>query len=166
MELTSKAANKLLKKLTADIKSLREKENSSSTFKASLEEDVESCRPEYSFKETRQEVEKLEMQVLKLKHAINKFNVETKLDGFDITIDQALAYLPTLNEKLRRLNGMINRLPKERVSLYDTKIIDYVYTNYDIDEVKKEYTETMDKIFRLQLALDIVNVKKTFTVEL
>ena len=166
MELTSKAASKMVKKLEADLSSLKDKDSMSSTFKASVGEDVESCRPAYNFNESHKQMEVIQMQILKLKHAINKFNVETKLEGFDMTIDQALTYMPMLRSRSMKLKNMKDALPKKRVESYNTQIVDYTYINYDVNDVEKAYETVTDTLSKLQLALDDANLKETFTVEL
>lgn len=57
------------------------------------------------------------------------------------------------------------KLPKERVEEQygrQSNIIDYTYTNYNLEEVETDYTKILDELTRAQLALDAVNQRETF----
>jgi len=160
MKYTSAQAGKLLKKIEEKIRSLESMEGKSSVFNAALGENVEEVRPSYDFKETQKAMDELKAKVRAVKHAINVFNVTHTLPGFDdITIDQALVYIPQLKQRARTLQLMSERLPKERCdSIFrSSSIIDYTVTNYDTAEAAEEYQRVYDLMTQLQLALDTVN---------
>lgn len=160
MEYTSAEANKLLKELETRIENLKSREKKSSFFNAASSEDPETLRPAYDFEETQKQLEVLEKDVRIIKHAINMFNVTHTLPGYDdLTIDQALIYLPQLTGKVKKLKEMASALPRERVadSYYGRNIIDYVIANYDIAAAEIAYHEEQDKLMKLQLALNAAN---------
>ena len=135
MNYTSAQANKLLKKLNDEYTALLDKETRSRDFRAAMGEDVESVRPAYDYAETQTRLAALETKIRKLKHAINIFNATQTVDGFDMTIDELLAYIPQLTKRKSKLLEMKSRLPKERVEEQygrQSNIIDYTYANYDI----------------------------------
>lgn len=87
------------------------------------------------------------------------------MDGFGITIDEMLVYIPQLTKRKSKLLEMKSRLPKERVEEQygrQSNIIDYTYTNYDLTAVEADYEKTADELSRAQLALDTVNQRDTF----
>ena len=86
MRVTSAQAAKLLRKLNDELRALQLKESNSSSFVAAIQEDIESVRPAYNFKEMRDEQNELEKKIRKVKHAINVFNTVTIIPDFDITI--------------------------------------------------------------------------------
>ena len=170
MKYTSAQANKLLKKLTEQIYSIRELESKSSIFYAAVGEDVESVRPEYDYAKTQQSIDELENSIRTVKHAINQFNATTIVEGFDMTIDQILVYIPQLTSKKRRLAAMAQRLPKQRsdsrMMSRNTTIIDYEYTNYDIKTVAEDYERVSEELSRAQTALDLVNSTETMEIDI
>ena len=165
MKYTSAEANKLLKKLNDEHAALLDKETRSRDFRAAMGEDVASVRPAYDYTETQVRLAELERKIRTLKHAINRFNTTQAVDGFDMTIDELLVYIPQLTKRKAKLLEMKSRLPKERVDEQygrQSNIIDYTYTNYDIAAVEADYEKTADELSRAQLALDAVNGRETF----
>ena len=115
MKYTSAQANKLLKKLNDEYSALLDKEQRSRDFRAAMGEDIESVRPAYDYAKTQARLEELEGAIRRLKHAINRFNTTQVVDGFGITIDEMLVYIPQLTKRKSKLLEMKSRLPKERV---------------------------------------------------
>ncbi len=166
MKITSAEAGKLLKTMQNEINNVVYMETQKSTFTAASTEDPESNRPAYDFNAVQKELSEKEAAIRTLKHAINKFNIETKVPGFDMTIDQMLIYIPQLTAKKSKLDSMRSKLPKERSVSYGSNIIDYTYANYDIAEAEAEYKKVSDELTKAQLALDSVNSTKKITVDL
>ena len=165
MKYTSAQANKLLKKLNDEYSALLDKEQRSRDFRAAMGEDIESVRPAYDYAKTQARLEELEGTIRRLKHTINRFNTTQVVDGFGITIDEMLVYIPQLTKRKSKLLEMKSRLPKERVEEQygrQSNIIDYTYTNYDLTAVEADYEKTADELSRAQLALDTVNQRDSF----
>ncbi len=102
-----------------------------------------------------------------IKHAINVFNVSTRVEEFDMTIDELLVYLPQLSARKEKLSLMRNRLPKSRVKdNYSKTIVEYEYVNYDLQEVRKDYEAVSDELNRAQLTLDSLNNSIEFDIDL
>ena len=166
MLYTSAEAAKLLRKLNDDKIDLEENERQSSTFSAAINENIEQARPEYDYEKTRAELEEIELKIRKVKHAINKFNLEHEVPGFNMTIDQLLVYLPQLKRKKTKLNIMKSRLAKTREPVRVAGTIEYTYANYDVAQVKKDYDKISNELSRAQLALDALNTQIKFEIEL
>ena len=169
MKVTSAEAAKMLRKLNEEISAVKEKEKKSMSFVAAVGEDIESIRPAYDYEETAKCLNELYQRVRVLKHAINVFNISTKVPGFDMTVDQMLVYIPQLTEKKNKLINMANCLPKERErsDCYSSRnIIEYKYANYDIQRVGTDAIEVGDELAKAQTALDVLNSSQTFEVEL
>lgn len=169
MKITSAEANKLLKKLNDEYAALLNRELRSKEFNAAMGEDVESVRPEYDYGEVQTSLKLLEAKIRRVKHALNIFNTTSVVEGFDMTVDEMLIYIPQLTKRKAKLADMNSKLPKERVA--DTfgrsgSIIDYVYTNYDLDKVREDYEAVTDELSRAQLALDILNNSAQIEVEI
>lgn len=165
--VTSAEAHKLLNKLNDEYTHLLRKETQSSVFNAAVGEDIESCRPEYSFADTQSKLDAIESRIRIIKHAVNIFNTTTVIPEFGVTIDDALVLIPLLNKKKSKLSAMKSKMPKERVAAgYRTSgVIDYQYINYDIKDVEEDYKEVSDRLAGLQTALDRVNSTVTFEID-
>ena len=167
--VTSAQANKLLRKFNEDYDALVQNEEQSASFVAALGEDVESVRPAYDFAATQAKLRELEEKIRTLKHAINRFNSETEVPGFGMTIDAVLVLIPQLNRRKGRLAEMKGALPKtrERLAGYGASgvAVDYRYANYEIAAAAEAYDAIADELSRAQTALDSVNNTVTFEVE-
>lgn len=170
IKLTSQEANKILKQLKDKRDSILILETKSKDFIVASTEDVESVRPNYNFKETSERIADIDNKIRILKHALNVFNTTTTLpDCKDFTIDRCLVYLPQLTERRKRLDEMRKHLPKERVDGWrsgSNNIIEYVYLNYDVNEVESEYQKICKTISNIQMKLDFVNNSIAFDVDL
>ena len=168
MRVTSSQAAKLLRQLNDELRALQLKEANSCSFVAGIQEDVESVRPAYNFKEMRDAQAEVECKIRKVKHAINVFNTTTIIPDFNITIDEMLVYLPQLNRQCEVLSKMRDAMPKVRVSSgYSSgNIIDYKYANYDIEEVGRYYAELSDTLAKAQTVLDLVNSTVEFEIDI
>ena len=165
MTYTSSEANKLLKEKNDEYTALLRKEELASEFIVSLGEDPETVRPEYSFTETRAELDRLMGEIRKIKHAINVFNSTTIVPEFEMTIDQMLVYIPQLTAQKNRLNRMRGRLPKQREKSYgSSNLVEYSYANYEIKQAEEEYERVSRELARAQTALDVVNNSVKFEI--
>ena len=166
MLYTSAEAAKLLRKLNEEKYSIENNEKQSSTFIAATTENIETVRPEYNYEETKAEIDELEEKIRRVKHAINKFNIEHELPGFNMTIDQVLIYIPQLTKRKSKLAGMKDRLPKERGSARMNGVIEYTYVNYTIKKAKEDFRAVSDELFRIQTALDTLNNSVKFEIDI
>ncbi len=167
MRYTSSEANKLLRRLNEERDALLAKEQKSSTFLAAMGEDPETVRPEYEYQSTQEALNRLDEKIRTVKHAINAFNLEHVVLGFDMTIDQMLIYIPQLTAKKQKLARMKDRLPKQRerdAFNHSGNIIDYSYANYELAAVEADYEAVSDALSKAQTALDVLN--KTETMEI
>lgn len=170
MKYTSAEAAKLLRKLNEEKDALELEEQRSYVFTASLEEDAETLRPEYDYRQMQEKIDRLDEQIRRVKHAINCFNIRQTVPGFDMSIDQILIYIPQLSRKKQKLSMMKNRLPKQRERAdgfgRSSSIIDYSYANYDIQTVKEDYEKAAEELAKAQTALDLINNTETMDIDL
>lgn len=168
MKYTCAEASKLLRKLNEELKVLRAKELKGYLFTAAVDEDIESARPVYDYGKAQEEQNKIEEEIRKVKHAINRFNIETTVPGVGMTVDEVLVYIPQLSERKRKLTEMASFLPKERVSkgYQATKIIEYTYTNYEIEKAAKDLADVTDELAKVQTALDVVNNREQMDIDI
>ena len=168
MKYTSAEAAKLLRKLNETHAAVKGREAQNTIFVAAIEENLEEARPAYNYAETQEMLAALEKKICKVKHAINVFNTTTQIPGFDLTIDEALVYIPQLSERKRKLAQMALVPPKARINAngYMSKgIVEYRYANYDVEQAASDLSEVSDKLAKLQVALDVVNNSVTLEID-
>ena len=167
MQLTSAQAAKLLRRLKEEKDLLNSEEKNSKSFVAAIQEDVDAVRPAYDFAAMQARLESLDARMRKLKHAINVFNTTTIVDGFDMTIDEMLVYLPQLGEKKEKLTQMSKMLPRRRNDrdYNSSNNIEYLYANFDIEEARAELNRVSELYAKAQTMLDLVNNRDTFEFE-
>lgn len=165
--LTSAAANKWIKSLEDEKSYYLSLEESASVY--TLSEGEITDPPEYDYQKVNGEIKQIDATIRKIKHAVNVFNTTTVLPELGITVDEALVKMAQLNLYRNKLDIMRRRLPKERVDSFSARaktVIEYQYTNYDIEVVKNDYKKVSDEIVQIQLALDICNQTQTFKIDL
>ena len=169
IKMTSAEAAKLLKKFNEELNAIMCKEEQSKDFLAALGEDPETVRPKYNYAETSKKIAEIETKIRMLKHSINVFNTTTIVPEINMTIDQALIYIPQLTKKCNKLWGMMNKLPKSRenATMFGSgnSVIDYRYINYDVKDVESDYYKCKHKLDCAQLQLDLVNSTLQLSVE-
>ena len=170
MLYTSAEANKLLREKNDAYKMLLKKEEMSCSFVVTIQEDPETLRPEYDYRQTQQELQKLAAEIRMIKHAINTFNLETVIPEFDMTIDQMLVYIPQLTAAKNKYDRMRSRLPKQRVKtdrfMPSSNFVEYDYANYQVADAETDYDRVAKELAKAQTALDVVNNSVQFEIEL
>lgn len=169
MKYTSAEAAKLLRKLNEERDLLCAEEQESKEFVAAIQEDLETARPFYDFAATQQKIEELNGKIRKVKHAVNVFNTTHSVEGFGMTVDEMLVYLPQLKAEKEKLTEMARRLEKQRVNANYNRngaVIEYSYANYDIKEARKRLDEISSLLAQAQTALDRTNSLDTMEIEL
>ena len=167
MKITPDGAQKLIRSLEEERKQLVEKINKLSTFVVAVSEgNPEELRPEFDFTGTVREIDCIDEKIRKIKHSRNIFNTTTLLPEETITLDEALVLMSMLNKNYTYFVKLGNRQAKERQSnTFDNKI-EYVYTNYDIQEVKN-YGRTMyERMLELQSKINLVNSTYNFELDM
>ena len=167
MTYTSAQANKLLRQLQEERYALISQQDKSSTFVAAITENIEDARPAYDYEATQAQLARLEEKIRVFKHAINTFNLTHEVEGFNLTVDQMLIYIPQLTERKNRLSAMASALPKTRLgSTMRSNIIEYEYANYDVEKAQADYNAVSEELSRAQLALDKLNTTETMEIDL
>ena len=168
-QMTSAMAAKYLKKLNEEHEALLRREKKTMTFTAAIQENKEEVRPEYDYGTIQKQLLELERKIRVIKHEINVFNLNQSVPGFNMTVDQMLVYIPQLTARKSKLDRMRSRLTKERVQdsfSRNSALVEYEYSNYDIQQAEADYNKVADELARAQNALDQVNSTVTFEMEI
>lgn len=164
MKLNSDTANKLIKNLQSEIETLLQAESRDCTYSHTPSESP--IIPKYSFAATQDRLEELRGKVAALRHAVNRFNVETRVNGFDLTVDEALGYMSRLNEEKRRLYRLTQIPEVTRTRGYGSKEPDLIHRNFNSDEIQAAYKATCDQLMRIQQAINVANLTVEFDVDI
>ncbi len=163
MKMNSDYANKTIKNLQAEIDSLLQAEAVNRTYSYGVSE--KPVIPEYSFADTQERLGVLRRRIAVLRHAINRFNITTRVQDFDMTVDEALGYMSMLNAEKKRLYAMLQIPEQARERAYGSREADFVCRNFDIGEVQAEYDRVSDELMRIQQSINIANLTIPFEVE-
>lgn len=164
MKFSSDTANKTIKNLQAEIDTLLSAEDRDKTYSYGVSE--EPVKPAYSFAETQKQLKELRDKVALLRHAVNKFNISTTLEGFGFTVDEALGRMSMLHREKSRLYALLQVPEKTRVRSYGSREADFVCRNFDIEEVKAAYDAVCEELMQIQQAINVANLTITFEVEM
>lgn len=120
----------------------------------------------YDYEGFNNEIARIDARVRYLKGLLAKSNNETIVDGFDMTIGEALIYLAQLNAKKTRVAHLANQKTLTRKStLYGTTQIEFTELEYDPEVAKRDFQEVTDLVYKLQLAIDRTNITNMIEVE-
>ena len=155
MRICNAEAMKMIKSFEEDLERIKinEELNAVSSYK----EGEDKILPNYDYAKTRQEKEKINAEIRKIKHALSVANSTYKINYFDITIGEALVYLAQLNKEYSDLENLEK---KQKITRHITPngVLEYIECNYDPEQVKKDRKEIYTKICRLQVAIDRANL--------
>ena len=102
-------------------------------------------------------MKKCDQEIRRLKTILANVNATVIVEGFDMTINEALIYLAQLNEDLKRLNNLITINPLSRRSSYDG-VPEFTKITFNREEVKNDYETVRNLIPKLQMAIDRTNL--------
>lgn len=167
--MTSAYANKMLKNLEESKTYYVNKEASSCTYVASINE--EPVVPEYDYKEVADTIAELDEKIAIIKHAINLQNATARVQVGDevMSVDTILIKMAQLNRRKMVLDSMRKQLPKAREEhTFSSRNAapEYRYINYDLELIKQEYERVSKAIMDMQMALDKYNQTVEFEVAL
>ncbi len=120
---------------------------------------------EYHFNETRDAVSKVNAITRYFKGLLAKANATVEVEGFGMTIGEALVYLSQLNNERGTLSHLANREAKSRQSGYRGEV-EYTETNYDVAEARRCLDEITAQIQNLQMAIDRTNLTNVVEVDI
>ena len=160
--MTSAYANKMLKSLEEDKAFWVNKEATSSTYVAAINE--EPVVPEYDYTEVAATITSLDEKIAIIKHALNVTNSNEKVQVGDAEMSIDTILIKSVLDQMRK------QLPKareeQRSYMSRNTVPEYRYINYDLELIKKEYEAVSKTIMEMQMALDKYNQTVQFEVDI
>ena len=120
--------------------------------------DEEPIIPNYDYEETSKQLVWYDDEIRRLKGLLAYANSTVIVEGFDMTINQAIIYLAQLNERLKRYDYLITfqKLTRKTVG-FDGKV-EYTKIIYDQEDAGRKLEEVKTEIIQLQMAIDRTNL--------
>ena len=168
-KMTSAYANKLIKSLEEDKAFWVNKEASSNTYIAAVNE--EPVIPEYDYQEVADIIAALDDKIAIIKHSLNVSNATANVPvgNSEMSVDTIMIKMAQLNKRKSVLDEMRKQLPKtreERTFMPRNAVPEYKYINYDLELIKQEYERVSQSIMEMQMALDMYNQTVQFEVDI
>lgn len=155
MKVCHTQAMKMIKEYEEQKRILLRREGES--FRVSYKEGEQKIATGYDYDAVRAEVARLDTEVRKIRSALAKANCTVGVDGFDMTIGEALVYLAQLCNEKQHLDDMADNNQLSR-RLTTNGVIEYTECLFDVAKVKKDAGELRRKISELQIAIDRANL--------
>ena len=162
MKMTIVEANRLAKQFSEEIKRLEAEEANVRVYAHS--EGEQPVIQKYDFRGTQDRITALQGKVTKIRHRVNSFNITSKINGMDMTVDEALIRISFLSNKLKKLADMKGIQAVYRKSTYSS--VEIVHRNFDLDEVIAEWESVLKELNQLRAALDLTNLTETIEVDI
>lgn len=161
MKVCNAEAMKMIKELEEEKRMLIYNEDYRSTV--SYKEGETKGAATYEYQKTRERVAGLDSEIRRIRFAIAKANCEIMVDGFDITISEALVLLAQLRGEYEQLKKLSGRMQISR-RITTTGVVEYTECLYDVAQVEQEQKALNRKIGKLQVAIDRANLTNVIEV--
>ena len=109
--------------------------------------------PNSDFSKVQKDIEYNNTILSLVRRELHDFTVSYFVPEFNMTLDELEMYQKDLSNRCDRLSEMAKKSPLTR-NILQAKFVTHFYTNYDIDEVKKEYKELSEERDRVKRVLE------------
>lgn len=155
MKICHMEAMKIVKELEQQKNQLISDEDTRCTV--SYREDEEKVALKYNYDETRAKIKEIDDKVRMIKSKLAKSNCSVIVDGFDVTIGEALVLLAQMQNEIQQLDYLADKEQLTRRITYNG-VVEYTECNYDVEKVKAELQAMRTKVGKLQVAIDRANL--------
>lgn len=163
MKICHMQAMKQIKELEAQKKALIDFEDNN--CQVSYKEDEIKTMSDYDYAKTREGIRELDAKIRAVRCALAAANCVVKVDGFDVTLGEALILLAQLQNEKTQLESLASRKQKRRAVTYNG-VVEYCECVYDVDEVKSQLKDLRLRISDLQIAIDRANLTNYIEVDI
>lgn len=155
MQVCNMQAMKMIKELEARKAVLISNEDCRCTY--SYKEGENKVLPDYDYEGTRREVHALDERIRAIRSALARANTEVKVDGFGITIGEALVYLAQMQGERVQLESLTgNQQVSRRITA--NGVLEYTECAYDVKKAAADLEALRVRIGELQVAIDRANL--------
>lgn len=141
----------------------RQKQHNNSTV-SYTEREKSSVECSFDYARSQKELAELQLQERNIKRLLALSNATTKVEGYDITIAEALVMLAQLTQNKKALSRLANKEKVVRESSHYRGEAEFTKVCYDIEQAQKDLGKLNQDIARLQMALDRTNLTNLIEV--
>ncbi len=153
-----------LKVIQELINQARQKQHSNSTVSYTEREKATAvCTFDYA--RSQQELADLQKQERTIKRLLAVSNATTIVEGYDMTIAEALVMLAQLTHNKKVLSRLANKEKVARESAHYRGEAEFTKVCYDIEQAQQDLATLNREIAKLQMALDRTNLTNLIEVE-
>ena len=166
-KITAAVAGKMLKTLEEERNYWLHIERTDSVYTVGQGE--EAVKPDYSYYEVAEEIEKADKKIMNLKHAIQVHHTmsEIQVEGETMTADMLQCKIDQTSNRKSILGKMRKQSPVTRVNNKDKRMNpEIMYINFDQTEICGEYDAVSKKLIELQTAHELFQQTALFEVEI
>lgn len=161
MKMCNTEAMKKIKELETQKKMLVDNEDR--YCQVSYKEGENKIAGDYDYDDTRMKIDALDDEMRAIRCALSKANCTVIVDGFDVTIGEALVMLAQKQNKKAQLESLTENKQITRNVTYNG-VVEYTECVYDVKRVKEDLQVLRAEISALQMAIDRANLTNYITV--
>lgn len=162
MKMTITAANREIKRLKDELSRIKEEELSSRVITHS--EGEEPIQVTYDFQATQARIDEINQKIVKIRHAVNLFNVNYVIPSVGLTVDAVLIRVAMMSEEKKKLQEMLRIQEVSRQASY--RSVEISHRNFDKAQVEDRFRHLSDDLERMWAELDLVNLTETIDVDI
>ncbi len=111
----------------------------------------------YDYDKTRKDIKELDTKIRKIKVKLAKANHEVMVDGFGVSISEALIMLAQLQTEKEQINSIATYKQIDR-RITANGVIEFTECLYDVNKAKADVQQIRQTISQLQMAIDRANL--------
>lgn len=162
MKMTITAANREIKRLKDELAMIKEEEVCARVITHSEGEDPIPVT--YDFLVTQAKIDSLNQRIMKIRHAVNVFNVSYVLLSAGMTIDAVLIHVAMLSEEKKKLQEMLRIQEVTRKPSYSS--VEISHRNFDKTQVEDRFRRVSDELEKMWAELDLANLTEEIEVDI
>ena len=168
MKYSATELMKKLKYIQEEINNIHREDGSDSYVPTEKDRDSSPVRyvplieSNYDFESNRNRIKELHAEEMKIKRVLNRFNHETLVRGYNLTINEALIKLAQIKGEVTCLTNMT----KKGKYIHDPYARDgMLMATYDLDSAKEALRNAQRELNALQVAIDKTNLNSEIEYE-
>lgn len=162
MKMTITAANREIKRLKEELSRIQEEELCCQVITHS--EGEAQIPVAYDFLATQAKIDGINERIMKIRHAVNVFNVNHILPGAGMTIDAVLIRVAMMSEEKKKLQGMLRIQEVSRKPSYNS--VEISHRNFDKTQVEDRFRRVSDELEKMWAELDLANLTEEIEVDI
>lgn len=152
-----------LKVIQEFIQVTRQKQYNNSTV-SYTEKEKATTECNFNYALSQKEIADWQAEERKIKRLLAVSNATTNVEGYDLTIAEALVLLAQLSQNKKILSRLANKEKVVRESAHYRGDAEFTKVCYDLDVAQKDLAKLNQEIAKLQMALDRTNLSNLIEV--